>query len=182
MTAMRPTGKRQWMVTVTLMLGIAMLQTGCTADHSGEPLPPSGPVVEALIAGHELELERSMPAGRVVVRLTNAGDERHQLTVLRLAEDSPPIEEQLEPGDYEPPEVVARVAELKPGETGMVAVELTAGERYALVDLSESTDARLHARLGVATEFRARARNGTATPRSPDADGPAGPPAGEGTR
>lgn len=176
-----PAAWRHPWLGVAAVVAVAAVGAGCTPGRS-EPVPPAAPTVQAHITEENVELDGPVSAGRVVMRVTSADDAPHQVTVVRLAEDSPPIDEQLEPGDYEPPEIVARISEMAPGETGMVAVELTAGRRYALVDLSETADGRLHARLGVAAEFRAGGRNATATPRSPDADTPGGTPGGEGSR
>lgn len=111
------------------------------------------------IVENAVAVAEPVPAGRIVFRVTNAGARPHQLTLVRLAEDSPPIDELLRSADghHNPPDVLARVADIAPGQTGMVAAELADGARYALVDLSQAPDGRLYARLGATAEFRAGA-------------------------
>lgn len=140
-----------WLV---LLLAVAVLITGCSPNAASLPLPPEGPEIGIELIEYEVVYEGPVPPGRVVFRIENAGEHPHQLTLLALDEDAPPIEEQV----FDPPEVapavVARIPRLRPGETGMFAVGLAEGQRYALMDLSETPDGSLNARLGLFAEFR----------------------------
>lgn len=132
------------------------LAVGCASQtQSRAPLPPAPPTVEVRIVEHDLLYEGPIPAGRVVFRITNAGEVVHRLSLTPLPADFPPIHEQLQGDTRRQAQLLARVPDLQPGETDTFAVDLAQGERYAMVDFSEAPDGTMHGRLGVASEFNA---------------------------
>lgn len=143
------------MARLTILLAAAVVIAGCSPDASGVALPPKGAEVAVEIIEHAVVYEDPVPAGRVVFRIDNVGEHPHQLTLLSLAEDTPSIEEQVLDPPEVPPDMVARIPPLGPGESGMFAAWLAEGQRYALIDLSEAPDGSANAQLGVVAEFRA---------------------------
>lgn len=139
------------MFAVAMGLAIA----GCSTGETSEALPPAVPTVDVRLVEHDVVYEQPVPAGRVVFRVTNAGDEVHRLALLPLSEDFPPILEQLQGDTRRAGQLQARVPDLRPGETGVFAADLAEGQRYAMVDFSEAPDGTMHGRLGVASEFHA---------------------------
>lgn len=135
------------------LLVLVLLVAGCARGEAGGPLPPPTPTVEIDIVDDDVVAEGPVPAGRVVFRIENAGEDPHQLSLLLVAEDTPPIEEQLEDAPEQSPALVARVPLLRPGETSVFAVGLAAEQRYALVDLSQPPEGEPPAERGVVTEF-----------------------------
>lgn len=157
----------RWRRSASLgVAGLVLLAVSCSPGQTGGPLPPSTPTVEVDILDDNLTHDEPVPAGRVVFRVTNAGEAGHRLTLVPLPEDYPPILRQLRGDERRSAELLARVPHLQSGESGSFAVDLVEGQRYALVDFSEAADGTMHGRLGVAGEFRAG---------GPDADPPPTP-------
>lgn len=154
-SACRVGGVLRWGALLTLVLLVA----GCTRGEAGGPLPPPTPTVEVDIVDDDVAAEGPVPAGRVVFRIENAGEEPHQLSLLLVAEDTPPIEEQLQDPPEQSPTMLARVPLLRPGETSLFAVGLAAEQRYALVDLSQPPEGEPPAERGVVTEFHTEDTN-----------------------
>lgn len=138
-----------------VIAGLLLAAAACSPVESEEPLPPSAPTVEVRLVEHEVIYDEPIPAGRVVFRVENAGKRVHRLALLPLPDDFPPLQEELANDTPRSVSSFARVPNLQPGETGMFAVDLAAGQRYAMVDYSEAPDGASHARLGLADEFRA---------------------------
>lgn len=137
-----------WLTAVTMLAG---LLAGCSGQ--AVPLPPDPPTVHVEIVDDGVVYQKPVPAGRVVFRITNAGEVAHRLSLLPLSEDFPPIDEQLQGDTRRQAQLLARVADLQPGASDAFAVDLADGQRYAMVDFSESHDGSMHGRLGVADEF-----------------------------
>lgn len=135
-------------------LGAALTTSGCSPGQTQQPLPPPVPTVEVRLAEYAIEYDRPIPPGRVVFRIHNAGDAVHRLALLPLPDDFPRVEEELANDTPRSVDPFARVPNLAPGETGVFAVDLVPGKRYAMVDYSKTSDGRMQAKLGVAAEFR----------------------------
>lgn len=112
---------------------------------------------------YAFEFDAPQQAGRVVFELTNDGDELHDVNLLPLPEDTPPIDEQLHGDQRRQVRNFAEVQPLQPGETGTFAVDLEPGRRYALICFQTDDGDRPHALQGMNAEFRAG---------GPDADPP----------
>lgn len=94
-------------------------------------------------------------AGRIVFRARNAGTAHHELKLLVLPDDVPPIREQLRSPARRLVPSVATMLTRAPGRKGTFAVELEPG-RYALVCFLPDADGVQHAHKGMASEFRLR--------------------------
>lgn len=91
--------------------------------------------------------------GRTVFRVTNAGAEPHSLVIVELAEDVPPIDEQLRSPDRRGAPTLAQVPQRPPGSRDIFAVDLTPG-RYAFICFTRDAAGVPHALKGMSSEFR----------------------------
>lgn len=96
----------------------------------------------------------AIPAGRVVFRARNVGGEPHNLIMIPLAEDVPPIDVQLRGSERRLVEPFAGFYDRPPGDTGSFAVDLVAGQRYAMICTLPASDDEPHWKKGMVTEFR----------------------------
>lgn len=127
---------------------------GC-APPQGSPPPPRPPVVNVVMEEYSFTLDRPVPAGRVVFQVRNEGTTGHDLVLAPLAEDIPPIHEQLRGEERRFVEPLAGIPSRPPGATGTFAVDLAPG-RYALLCFEADPDGVVHARKGMARELRVR--------------------------
>lgn len=135
-------------LTATIVLAV-----GCATEA---PLPEGPPVRTVTIDEYGIAFKRPVPAGRVVFRVTNDGEQTHEPEFVPLPEDLPPIDEQLQGDQRVPVAPFAGIPPLEPGETGTFAVDLASGVRYAFVCFArDPDDDELHARQGGNAEFRA---------------------------
>lgn len=104
---------------------------------------------------HRFEFDTPIPAGRVVFQILNAGQSVHNLVMIALPEDLPSIDEQLRGSQRRLVEPYAGIYDRPPGDTGTFAVDLVAGQRYALICTLVAQDGESHYLKGMATEFRA---------------------------
>lgn len=91
-------------------------------------------------------------SGQVLVRLRNAGAVAHELSVVGLPADAPPLEDQLRSAE---PSALATIAILRarpPGATGTFALALSPG-RYAFICVLKDADGTTHAAKGMVAEF-----------------------------
>ncbi len=100
-----------------------------------------------------------VPAGRVVFRVRNVGTVNHRLTLLPMADDLPPIDEQLRDSIPQPAAPLAGIPEIPPGQSGTFAVQLEDNKRYAIVCFTEDDNGESHAVKGMSSEFRAGRTN-----------------------
>jgi hypothetical protein len=177
----RPSGRR-WMRRLGLggamVAAVALLGVlGWGAVVSGPPsqLPSDPPEVTVTLDENELQHTGPVPAGRVVFRVANRGDNPHRLSVWPLSDDEPPIGDQLTNDKTEIRAPFAGIAPLEAGETTAFAVNLEPDARYALVDTQgdpEDAEGRSYAQQGSHAEFRTPANEADS-----DADSPRPPPA-----
>lgn len=92
-------------------------------------------------------------AGRVVFRVRNAGTLTHELVLVALPEDFPPIDVQLHSGDRQGVDTVAAVHNRPPGTTTTFSSDLSPG-RYAFICFVKDPDGVSHALKGMSSEFR----------------------------
>lgn len=151
---------------------LAATLTGCAASPDNATRPPAprpAPVVRVSMLEHRFELDRPVPAGRVVFRFDNAGQAPHNVVMIPLAEDLPPIDVQLRGSQRRVVEPFAGIYDREPGDTGSFAVDLVADQRYAIVCTVTGEDGQPHWMHGMAAEFRtppAPAPAGTTTTAS----------------
>ncbi|MEJ7763985.1 MAG: hypothetical protein WKF86_00655 [Acidimicrobiales bacterium] len=91
----------------------------------------------------------------MVFRVVNRGAQEHELTMVPLPDDVPPVAEQIGSGNPRLVTPLARVPPRQPGENGSFAVDLVPGRRYALVCYVRNAEGKPHASIGMSSEFRA---------------------------
>ncbi|MDQ3897584.1 MAG: glycoside hydrolase, partial [Actinomycetota bacterium] len=150
----RPLAGRPAAVALTLTLGVGL--PGCragTADRG--PLPVGAPEVHVTMDEYGFEPDRVIPAGRVVFRVHNAGRRTHMLTLVPLPEDMPAIDVQLHGETRRSLDDFAGIYPRQPGGDGTFAVDLVAGQRFAMICFSQDPDEDVHHALkGMTYEFR----------------------------
>jgi len=95
----------------------------------------------------------TVPTGRQVFRVSNAGNEPHSLVLVALGDDVPPILEQLRSDTRRGTPTLAKLLPHLPGSHDTFAVELPPG-RYGLVCFVTAPNGLSHAVKGMASEFR----------------------------
>lgn len=139
------------------VLGCSLLLASCqTAPGRSGAALPSGPEVVAIeMSEYRFTYPSDVAAGRVLFRLTNAGREPHSLVMVALADDIPPIEEQVRGAQRIAVQPFVEVAALQPGQGTTFAVDLVSGTRYAFLCFLADADRVSHVRKGMVSEFRA---------------------------
>lgn len=132
----------------------AVMTAGCAFGQARRPLPDPVPTVDIRLLDDDLEHPASVPPGRVVFYIDNSGKHVHRLALILWPQDAVGVHEELANDKATRVELLARTAALKPGQTGLFAVELEADRRYAMIDYSKAPDGTMHGLLGVAGEFR----------------------------
>lgn len=103
---------------------------------------------------YRFEYRPPVSPGRALFRARNSGRVEHQLRLVPLSEDVPPISEQLR---SEARRIVAPFAGMppqRPNQSAALAVDLRPGQRYALICYVVDGDGESHARKGMSAEFR----------------------------
>ena len=91
-------------------------------------------------------------SGRIVINVRNDGQVPHQLVLVSLPPELPPIDEQLRSGERTVVPTVVGLRERAPGGSGTFAVDLDPG-RYAFICFLQDSDGVQHARKGMNSEF-----------------------------
>jgi hypothetical protein len=155
-------------LTAHLLLASCLLASASCSpgdDGSGEaPLPPKPAVLRVNMSDYNFVVPVRAPAGRVVFDVTNAGKAPHRLSLFRLADGAPPLEDQLRasPQPAEPP--LQNMAALAPGANSTFAVDLVPGARYAIASLWVGATGVTDASRGMVSEFVAGGRTGSRPP------------------
>lgn len=144
-------GRPRW-----LLAGLAALPLVAASCGSQEPPLPRRPAaVDVSLREYRFDYKPPMSSGRAVFRVRNDGKLTHELVLLPLPKDFPPIEQQLGGKRRRSVGTLAFLKPLRPGKTGVFAVDLQPG-RYAMVCFLNGSDGISHARKGMASEFRIR--------------------------
>lgn len=124
--------------------------TGATSDA----LPPKPR--ETSVTAHDYRFDFTGPVapGRVVFRLTNRGSVAHNITLLPLSDDLPPLDAQLHGEHREIATPFGGVTRVFPGQTRAFAVDLVPGQRYGMICTLLDPEGRSHALRGQNAEFR----------------------------
>ena len=138
-----------------VVLGALMLSASCDRQADAAPLPPRPATVNVTMTDFRFELDKAVPRGRVVFRVRNEGKSRHEMDLVSLPEDLPPLDEQLRGTERRAVDAVAVLPAHAPGTTGVIAADLTRG-RYALICFMSDADGEVHALKGMHSEFRVR--------------------------
>ena len=140
-------------------------ETSVEAGESDEPdegdVPGGGAApVEVVATDFEFDIPDTLPAGETTFSFVNDGKQPHELALVELAEDAPPVEEllQLPEKKAEGFFTDAGHAFAKPGkiQSDAFTYELTAGTRYGYVCFVQDPKTKKpHAFLGMVGEFTA---------------------------
>ena len=107
------------------------------------------------MSDYRFEHASEAPAGRVVVRVANAGAQPHSLVLVELDEDIPPLDEQLRSEARRGVPTLAQIPERPPGSTDVFAVDLVPG-RYGFICFVKDADGVPHYLKGMSSELRVR--------------------------
>lgn len=149
----RGTRARLW---VFVLWSLPLLASSCgNNDRANNALPPLPQVTNVQLREYRFDYAGVIRRGRTVFRARNAGQLEHELVVLPLPNNLPPIDVQLHSKTRQ---VLAPVAHLKPlaaGGSGTFAVDLVPG-RYAMVSFLKDRKGMSDALKGMSSEFRVR--------------------------
>lgn len=152
---------RRELFQLSVIVAMVVLFVRCTSRTTEEALPAPPPEIVVDMYEYRYEHQQSIPGGRVVFRFVNHGNEVHRPVLLPLSEEIPPILEQVRGDVRAAAAPFARVPARDPGETGTFAVDLVPGQRYALICFARTADEQSHAILGMASDLRAEAQQGS---------------------
>lgn len=148
---------------VALICALAL--AACQAAQPQPSALPAGPqVVEIEMRDYSFHYDPTIASGRILFRVVNSGSVPHNLSLLPLSEDIPPIDEQLRGSVRRAISPFASVKTRAPGATTTFAVDLAPGVRYAFVCFVDGPDGVPHALLGMSSEFRTTASRTRARP------------------
>lgn len=140
--------------SAALALVLVVSSVSCVIGSSQAGWPRRPATLSVGMEDFAFALDRSaVPAGRIVFDVTNQGQEPHQLILLRLPEDGPPLARMLEgPGRTGlPPAAV--LPPQRPGATRRAAYDLAPG-RYGLICVLRGEDGEAHTSKGMHAEFQ----------------------------
>jgi len=140
----------------SVVLGMTCLIALNLAGCAGSPLPSSTPTVKVQMREYSMAFKSAIPAGRVVFLGTNQGTIHHQLTLLALPADLPPLAQQLRSETKR--QVASTIAAsriINPGQYATFAADLAPG-RYGLLCFIKEPGQRSHAVMGMAKELSVR--------------------------
>lgn len=140
-------------IAATMLL---VLLGGCAKQRAPAGFLPAGPTVVDVVEhdhGYTLARQGDIPVGRAVFRVSNRSALSHDLSLVALPEDVPPILDQLRSADRRAVATLARLPSRPPGTSDAFAVELAPG-RYALLCFVVDGTGGTHASKGMAVEFR----------------------------
>lgn len=116
------------------------------------PLPGKPATVSVVMSEYRFDHAPLVGRGRVVIDVRNEGRRDHEVSLVPLPPDFPPIARQLRSETRRPLPAMANVSR-QPGERRVFAVDLRPG-RYALLCFLREGDGVTHALKGMASELR----------------------------
>lgn len=149
--------RRRWAPALCL----AVLAGACqSSGRPARPLPAGPRVVTVELRDFAFVHDAGVAPGRTLFRVVNTGRARHNLSLIPLADDVPPIAEQLAGSTRRAATPLAAIRSRPPGASTTFAADLTPGTRYALICFVVDEAGRPHWQRGMASEFRAGAGPG----------------------
>lgn len=145
---------RRWMTGVLAVIGLSV--GSCSpvgSPESGAGLPPRPLTFDVVMRDYAFDHAATVDAGRVVFRVQNAGTVSHEMVLVALPEDFPPIDEQLRGDVRRPLGIVNHLANRSPGTSDIFAADLFPG-RYAMICFRADADGAPHFAKGMDSEFR----------------------------
>jgi uncharacterized cupredoxin-like copper-binding protein len=137
------------------LVAAVLLASASSCSGSSRSFPPPARTVHVDMREYRFDYRKSFRAGRTVVRVRNRGELVHQLVLINLPADVPPLDTQLRSGERRVVPTIVDVQARPPGATGSFAVDLDPG-RYGFVCFVQDPDGRQHAQKGMSSEFRVR--------------------------
>lgn len=140
-----------WHVACLMSLGVVSfgLFSGCAG---GSSFPPRPAAVYVTMSEFRFDYKSPIPPGRVVFRTHNVGSLDHELILLPLPKDFPPLAVQL--GSGKPVALPTLASNFRrAGTSGTFAVDLEKG-RYGMVSLVKGSDGEVDGHKGMFSEFR----------------------------
>jgi uncharacterized cupredoxin-like copper-binding protein len=131
------------------LVAVGALIAGC-APEAPLPRPPGS--VSITMDEFRFGAPESFPSGRVVLHTSNVGDLEHDLVVVELAEDLPPLAEQLRSETRHATPTLAVLPTQEPGEKTAFALDLEPG-RYGMLCFVQDDEDVPHALKGMHAEF-----------------------------
>lgn len=141
---------------VAIAVATSVTTVGCAGQPPRPPLPPAAASIHVTMREYHFDVKRRLPAGRVVFRVQNTGTSEHQLVLLSVPEDFPPIDQQLRSSVRQAVAPVFGLRPRRPGRTGLFAVDLAPG-RYAVLCNLVDKDGTAHSLKGMAVDLEVRA-------------------------
>lgn len=137
------------------LLAMTFVAGACTSSpDQAVALPPAPPVVTVDMDEFSFTYDPDIPAGRVVFRGHNVGEVVHNLVLLPLDEDLPPLDEQLRGEERRVATPFAALRPVPPGQAREFAVDLAPGQRYGIFCSVADGEGKSHALKGMNSEFR----------------------------
>jgi hypothetical protein len=130
---------------------VTLLAVSCGGSDSSFPERP--PTVEVGLHEYGFDYASAFQSGRIVINARNDGQLPHQLVLVYLPPELPPIDQQLRSEERAVVPTVVAMHDRAPGATGSFAVDLDPG-RYAFVCFVQDPDGVQHALKGMSSEFR----------------------------
>jgi len=135
---------------------LALVAASCNGEKKEAPLPPSPASLDIVMHEYRYDHRPVVRPGRVVFQAHNRGHKRHEIVLVALPENFPPIDKQLHSKERRPLGTIAYLRRLKPGESDAFAADLKPG-RYAMIDFtSDRPGGEIYALRGMNSEFRVR--------------------------
>ncbi|MGH2773519.1 MAG: hypothetical protein ACRDIU_10355 [Actinomycetota bacterium] len=146
--------RRTSFTAAVLAAGLVLSSSACAGAPRG-PLP--GPaVVDVRLSEYRIDFNpKLVKRGRVLFKARNTGKLKHQLVLVVLPQDTPPIVQQLNSPERRGVTQVASFPPKASGASGAFAVDIEAN-RYALICFVVDPDGKQHGAKGMATEFEIR--------------------------
>ena len=104
---------------------------------------------------YRFEAPATVAVGRVAFDVVNDGRHPHELVLVPLPANFPPLNQQLHSNTRRALPTVAVLPQLSPGGTGTFAVDLAAG-RYGIISFVQGSDGTVDALRGMNAEIRAQ--------------------------
>lgn len=161
---------------IGLLTGLVVVASSVVSCRRQEDLPPPPVIVRVNMNEFGFHYDRKIPAGRVLFQVRNTGRLKHELVLLRLPDDFPPIDVQLHSKQRRPVPTLALLPARSPGQIGTFAADLTPGRYAMLCGVLDDPDPVPHALKGMNSEFVVRStgssRDAPARPAEPHVDEP----------
>lgn len=143
-------------LTAGLVIAVGVALGACSSSkRSTAAIPPAPPVVTVTMEDGSFRYDQAVPNGRVVFQARNLGTLVHNIVLLPLSEDVPPINEQLRGQERRAAQPFAGVRPVRPGDSREFAVDLEPGRRYGMICTITDAEGKSHALKGQNSEFRA---------------------------